>query len=226
MLDGAVPSAECLRSRPHLKCNIPNCVTPLLRRQTYTRHFAHYSKEEEPPMPQYPRLTRPIVELHLRRTSVLVLAAVFAFATFLAGCGSSGGDSGDATSTGTGSVDDSAATASATAEVTKYLTLPTKILQTEKFTPKEGDLVYNVSCNLAIVGCSQISEEIGKATTAMGGRFDKCDAGTTPSQAQSCFTNAVNANANVIVVNGVPVVGAGSGYAQANSAGIPVVGIF
>ena len=120
----------------------------------------------------------------------------------------------------------SSVVAYATAQVAKYSAIPTKIQETQKFKPKKGLLFYNISCNLAIVGCAEISNEIGQATVAMGERFKSCNAGTTASQAASCFVNAVNAHAAAIVVNDVPRVGSGNGYALAAKAKIPIIGAF
>jgi ABC-type sugar transport system substrate-binding protein len=104
--------------------------------------------------------------------------------------------------------------------------MPTHILQTEKITPPKGKLVYNITCSLSVTGCSQISGEIGDAATAAGEQFQRCDAGATPTQADGCFTNAVNAKAAVIVVNAVGTNQAGVGYRAAAAAGIPIVGVF
>ena len=106
------------------------------------------------------------------------------------------------------------------------LKLPTTILETKKFTPKRGELIYNISCNLAIVGCSEISTEIGDAVVALGDKFQRCNAGTTFTQAQGCFTNAVNAKASAIVDNDVAKVTSGTGYSQAAAAHIPIIGAF
>lgn len=145
----------------------------------------------------------------------------------VAACSSGGGGSSGATSGSGGSGGASnPIVASAQTAVAQHLKFPTKILETQKFTPKPGKMIYNVSCNLAIVGCGEISTEIGQATKAIGYRFGRCNAGATPTQAQGCFTNAVNAKASVIVDNDVPLVGSGNGFHQANAAGIPIAGAF
>lgn len=150
--------------------------------------------------------------------------AIAAVLLAVAACSSSGGGSSNATS-GSGGTTNSFV-ASAQAAVAQHLKFPTKILETQKFAPKSGKMIYNVSCNLAIVGCGEISTEIGQATKAIGYRFGRCNAGATPTQAQGCFTNAVNAKASVIVDNDVPLVGSGNGFHQANAAGIPIAGAF
>ncbi|HEY1714212.1 MAG TPA: substrate-binding domain-containing protein [Solirubrobacteraceae bacterium] len=165
-----------------------------------------------------------------------VLAAV---ALSLSACGSSssGGSSGGAsggssTVAGTSAGSDpsggssSAAVSQANAAIQKALAVPTKIQETESVGRQSGKLIYNVSCNLAIVGCGEISGEVGDAVKALGDKFARCNAGATATQAQSCFTNAVNAHAAAIVVNDVPEIGSGSGYRQAQSAHIPIVGAF
>jgi inositol transport system substrate-binding protein len=145
----------------------------------------------------------------------------------VAACSSGGGGSSGAKSgSGGGGGASNPLVASAQTAVAQHLKFPTKILETQKFTPKPGKMIYNVSCNLAIVGCGEISTEIGQAAKAIGYRFGRCNAGATPTQAQGCFTNAVNAKASVIVDNDVPLVGSGNGFHQANAAGIPVAGAF
>ncbi len=114
----------------------------------------------------------------------------------------------------------------AKAAITAALKEPTKILETAAFKPKRGQLIYNVSCNLAIVGCSEISNEVSAAVKALGDKFMRCHAGPTPSQAQSCITNAVNAKAAAIVTNDVAANSSGSGYHQAAAAHIPIIGAF
>jgi ABC-type sugar transport system substrate-binding protein len=143
-----------------------------------------------------------------------------------AACGSSGGSSKAAGGGSSASASSNPVMSTAAAAVTQHLTLPTKILETETFTPKPGKMIYNISCNLAIVGCGEISSEIGQATKAIGYKFGRCNAGATPTQAQGCFTNAANAKASVIVDNDVPLVGSGSGFQQAKAAGIPIAGAF
>jgi inositol transport system substrate-binding protein len=152
--------------------------------------------------------------------------AVVAVLLAAAACGSSGGGSSTVGGGSSASASSNPVMSVAQAAVTQHLTLPTKILETGQFTPKPGKMIYNVSCNLAIVGCGEISSEIGQATKAIGYKFGRCNAGATPTQAQGCFTNAANAKASVIVDNDVPLVGSGSGFQQAKAAGIPIAGAF
>jgi ribose transport system substrate-binding protein len=116
--------------------------------------------------------------------------------------------------------------ATAKAHVRAHISRPTKIRQTTKYRPVKGKLIYNVSCSLAVVGCAQISGNIGKAAKAAGEQFKACDAGTTPTKANGCFTDAVNAHAAAIVVNAVGTNQAGIGYKAAAKAGIPIIGVF
>jgi len=150
----------------------------------------------------------------------------------LAGCGSSSSSTSSNASASSGSSKSSSTSgtpaylATAKQNVNAHLRIPTKILQTDRFIAPKGKLVYNISCSLAVTGCSQISGQIGSAATAAGEQFQRCDAGTTPTQADSCFTTAVNAKAAVIVVNAVGTNQAGIGYKAAAAAGIPIVGAF
>jgi ABC-type sugar transport system substrate-binding protein len=157
----------------------------------------------------------------VRRSSLIVVAlAVLACTVLLVAPASNGG------------VDRTSAAsafpylATAQAHVKAHVAKPTKILQTSKYTPIKGKLIYNISCSLAVVGCAQISGNIGKAAKAAGAKFQACDAGTTPTKANGCFTNAVNAKAAAIVVNAVGTNQAGIGYKAAATAGIPIIGVF
>jgi ABC-type sugar transport system substrate-binding protein len=167
-----------------------------------------------------------------------VCAAGAAIAVTGAACGSSSSSSGASSSSGSASASAGGSTstsssggssgivAQANAAIQKALPTPTKVLETEKVASKPGKLIYNVSCNLSIVGCGEISGEVGDAVKALGDKFERCNAGATATQAQSCFTNAVNAKAAAIVVNDVPEIGAGNGYRQAAAAKIPIIGAF
>lgn len=153
-----------------------------------------------------------------RARRVLWLGVAAAAALTIAACGSSSTGSGGSSSPSSGTTSGGSASgagspviSAAQAAVSQHLQFPTKIQETEKFALKPGKTIFNVSCNLAIVGCGEISSEIGDATKAIGYHFGRCNAGATQSQAQGCFTNAVNAKASVIVDNDVPLVGSGSG---------------
>ena len=152
-------------------------------------------------------------------TRVATVASIFS-SMLLAACGTSGSTSSSPSASA------SAYLATARQNVSQHVPIPTHILQTDKYTPTAGKLIFNVSCSLAIVGCAQISQNIGKAAVAAGEQFKACDAGTTPVQANGCFTNAVNAKADAIVVNAVGANQAGIGYQAAAAAGIPIFGVF
>jgi ribose transport system substrate-binding protein len=161
------------------------------------------------------------------RRSVIAVAALSCAALALAACSSSSSSS----STSSGSQTAAASTTSsevakAGEAVSAAEVLPTKILITQSFKPKAGGFIYNIACDQALVGCHVIAEEIQQAATAIGYKYQLCNAGTTPDQASECFTNAINAKPSAIVTNAVGVTAAGNGYAAAKKAGIPIVGIF
>jgi ribose transport system substrate-binding protein len=163
-----------------------------------------------------------------------VLAVLAALAmTGLAGCGSSKdtnstNDSGASKSSGSQSASAPAwltSAQTAAAEATKVPdTVPSNDLG--PFTPPKGKTIYHVACNLALEGCSKIANAIQAGVEALGYKFEKCDGGTTADKIGACFTNAVNAKPDAIVVNGIDVNSAGDGYAAAKKAHIPIIGSF
>ncbi len=161
------------------------------------------------------------------RMKPLVAVLGTALVLVLAGCTSSGttaaGGSGNATAGITG-----AKLAALKAKVAIYEQEPTKILATSlgAFTPKPGGSIYLVSCDLSIVGCHALANGVQTGTEGIGYKFQICNAGTTSDQANKCFTNAINAKPDVIIVDGNGVSVAGAGYAAAKKAGIPIVGLF
>lgn len=161
-----------------------------------------------------------------RRCGAVAVAVVTT--ALVAACGSS--SSGGSTPNGSGSTASGGSTdpavAQASAAVAAAENLPAKILVTKPFTPKAGGSIFNVACDQALVGCHVIAQEIHQAATAIGYKYTLCNAGTTPDQASTCFTNAVNAKPSAIVTNAVGESGAGNGYAAARKAHIPIVGIF
>jgi ribose transport system substrate-binding protein len=114
-------------------------------------------------------------------------------------------------------------------EAEEFATEPTSILQPslglKPYTPKAGGEIFNISCDLSIVGCTTNSDQIKAATKKLGYGFQLCDAGTSPEAPENCFTQAINANPSAIVVNAVGGEQAAGGYAAAEQAGIPVVGV-
>lgn len=152
---------------------------------------------------------------------------------------SSGGGSSSASAASTTSAASTAAAsssssggvpASVAATVKKYETMPQTIPQTalglKPFKPKAGGSIYSISCDLAIVGCNEVSGEVGIGAKAIGYKWTRCNGGTSASAANACFTDAINAKPSAIVVNAIGNSGAAAGYAAAKKAGIPIVGLF
>lgn len=106
--------------------------------------------------------------------------------------------------------------------------VPTSILQTPlgKFTPKSSGLIFHVACNLALEGCSKLANGIKAGTLAMGYKFKLCNGGTTATQINSCFSEAIAAKPTAIVVNGIGASDAGNSFAQAAKAHVPIIGSF
>jgi ribose transport system substrate-binding protein len=119
---------------------------------------------------------------------------------------------------------------SGAAEIAEVSTEPSKIVQPsiglKPFKPKAGGEIYNISCDLSIVGCSTGSNQIKAAAKAIGYSFQVCDAGSSPEAPENCFKQAINAKPAGIVVNAVGAEQAAAGYKAAEEAGIPVVGVF
>ncbi|HEX3962981.1 MAG TPA: substrate-binding domain-containing protein [Trebonia sp.] len=105
---------------------------------------------------------------------------------------------------------------------------PTTIKSTAfgKFTPKPGGSIYLVSCDLTIVGCSRLEQGMKAATAAIGYKLQVCNTGSTETQMDGCFTNAVNAKPSAVIIDGNSAQAAGAGYAEVKKAGIPIVGAF
>ena len=162
---------------------------------------------------------------------VLAVAALLAASPGLAACGSSNGGSsskdGAASQSQSGSAD-AAWLTDAKAKAKGATTIPDKVPSADlgPFTPPKGKTVYHVACNLALEGCSKIANAIQGGVEALGYKFEKCDGGTTADKIGQCFTNAVNAKPDAIVVNGIDAATAGDGYAAAKKAGIPIIGSF
>lgn len=173
--------------------------------------------------------------LHFGRVSVVIMAMVLA-ATMLAACGSDSSSSGTSASQQTSGSTESESTGgnenSALAAITKEVeeaaipptTLPIEEIGLKPYTPKPGAKFVNISCDVSIVGCNTVSNEIGEATEALGYGYTRCDAGSSPEGANRCFTNAVNAKPDAIITNAVGANIAGAGFEAAQKAGIPVIG--
>ncbi|HVW46650.1 MAG TPA: sugar ABC transporter substrate-binding protein [Solirubrobacterales bacterium] len=115
-------------------------------------------------------------------------------------------------------------------EVEELSTEPSGIVQPKiglkPFTPKAGGKIYNISCDLSIVGCTTVSGEIRKATETIGYGYQLCNGGASPEAPNTCFTQAINAKPSAIVVNAIGSEVAAQGYEAAKAAGIPVIGVF
>lgn len=171
---------------------------------------------------------------------VLALALLcVAMAGVLSACGGSSSDTGSATSeeatTGgeeatTGGEEGGADLTALAKEVEEFQTEPSEIIQPsiglEPYTPKPGGKIFNISCDLSIVGCTVVSGNVRHATEAIGYGYQICDAGASPEAPNNCFTQAINAKPSAIVVNAVGAEVAADGYEAARKAGIPVVGVF
>jgi ribose transport system substrate-binding protein len=126
--------------------------------------------------------------------------------------------------------DDVGSEAVATAEdvVAEYTEWPTELPSSElgEFTPPESGLIYHIACDLSLEGCANKADGMKAAADALGLEFEVCDGGATADTIAQCFTNAINADPDVIIPNGIGVDAAGDGYAEAESRGIPIVGSF
>lgn len=160
----------------------------------------------------------------------LAVAMVLAAASGLAACGSDDEDAGagDAAATATQAAEAAAWLTDAQAKAKEATTIPDTVPSADlgPFSPPEGKTVYHVACNLALEGCSKIANAIQGGVEALGYKFEKCDGGTTADKIGQCFTNAVNAKPDAIIVNGIDAATAGDGYAAAEKAGIPIIGSF
>lgn len=129
---------------------------------------------------------------------------------------------------GVGAAQGASSQSSTVALAKAYETVPTKIKSADlgAFKPKPGGYIYYVTCDMAIVGCSLIENQVKLATAAIGYKFSLCDGGTTGQQAAACFTNAINAKPSVIISAGIAEPDSGGGYAAAKKAGIPIIGLY
>jgi ribose transport system substrate-binding protein len=106
--------------------------------------------------------------------------------------------------------------------------VPTSILQTSlgSFKPAKSGLIFHVACNLALEGCSKLANGIKAGTLAMGYKFKLCNGGTTATQINACFQQAIAAKPTAIVVNGIGQADAANSFAAAAKAKVPIVGSF
>jgi|GEM_PF-5992050 len=185
-----------------------------------------------------------------KRSTGWVLMALVALlaALVLTACGSSG----DSSTTDSGSGESAAASTESeptessgegaeegeaeggnsalAAQIEKYETPPTEIVEKQiglkPFKPKAGGSIYTVACDQSIVACHENGENIKAAAEAIGYKDTLCDTGTSPEGPSKCFTQAINAKPSAIIAVATGVEAAPDGYAAAEAAGIPVIGLF
>jgi ribose transport system substrate-binding protein len=160
------------------------------------------------------------------RALALVLCSSAAFGVTACGSSDSGSGGGATTSGDAGSAVPAAAAAAAEKATTPATKIAVVQAGLKPFSPKPGAKIVNISCDVSITGCNAISNGVKAGVQALGYEYTRCDAGKTPDRATSCFTNAVNAKPDAIIVNAVGTSVAADGYAAAKKAGIPVVGLF
>jgi ribose transport system substrate-binding protein len=167
----------------------------------------------------------------MNRRKLLVtawLVSLAAMALVAIGCGSDSKSSSTAASTAASAPSSPAWLTDAKASAAKSTAVPAKIPSTSlgTFTPKSSGTIYHVACNLALEGCSKIANAIKSGTQALGYKFEQCDGGTTADKIGACFTNAINAKPDAIVVNGIGADAAADSFAKVAAAKIPLVGSF
>ena len=157
-----------------------------------------------------------------------LLTAGVALTLSLAACSGSSTNTSDSASGSTATSGQSANLDAAKAAVTEAEKEPTTIGSAPfgKFSPKPGGSIYLISCDLSIVGCSRVNDGLKAASAALGYKYEVCNAGSTQTQLNGCFTNAVNAKPSVVVNDAASQEQAGAGYAALKKAGIKHVGMF
>ena len=168
------------------------------------------------------------------RTGLLAVCVVLALSAIAAGCGSSsssskvaavGSGSGGSAS---GSESQSSGVAYAKAQVAKYTNLVTS------FSPPgpalhglkgklAGKTVWYIPVFLQAPIFTADAQDIAQPLALAGASVHICDAGSNPSQASSCITEAVKSHAAAIVTDAMNDSFASSAYASAVAAKIPVV---
>jgi ribose transport system substrate-binding protein len=128
--------------------------------------------------------------------------------------------------TGDSAPDDPVAAAQAVVDATTQWPTDLPSAELGEFTPPEEGLIYHIACDLSLEGCANKADGMEAAAEALGLDFEVCDGGATADTIAQCFTNAINADPDVIIPNGIGIDAAGDGYAQAEAAGIPIVGSF
>jgi ribose transport system substrate-binding protein len=147
----------------------------------------------------------------------------------VSGCGSDDDDKGSESASSSASDGGAPAWLVAAQEATKENTqVPTEIesMALGPFDPPAQGLIYHVACNLALEGCSKNAKGLESGVKALGYEFKMCDGGTTADKIGSCFTNAINAKPDAIVVNGIGADSAADSFAKVAKAGIPLIGMY
>jgi ribose transport system substrate-binding protein len=147
---------------------------------------------------------------------IMLLALVGAGA-----CSSSTNTSGttgtSAATGGGGSADAAKALAAAYAgQLGQPPTTPTK--------PKAGVNLWVVSCGESVPSCSTVTAAAMEAGQAVGWTVNKCDGKLNPGDWGACIRQAISAKANVIIPMGIDCPAVQAPVAEANAAGIKVVG--
>ena len=163
-----------------------------------------------------------------RGRKLVALAATVAAAVTIAACG----DDGDSSAASSGEPSSSAETEAWLTNAEEIATAAEQVPETipsaelGEFTPKPGASIYYVACNLALEGCSRNERAQKAAAAAIGYDFKSCNGGTTADKVGQCFTNAINAKPDAIVVNGIGVDLAKDSFEAVREAGIPLIGSF
>jgi ribose transport system substrate-binding protein len=169
--------------------------------------------------------------MDMRRWRGTALALSAALALGLTACGSDDDASSNAGGTEATTAASSSSVAPEIAERVETASTPAteiKVVQEglEPFEPKPGAKIFNISCDVSIIGCNSISNNIKAGIEALDYDYTRCDSGKSPDGATKCFTNAINQKPDVIITNAIGVDGAADGFAAAEKAGIPVVALF
>jgi ribose transport system substrate-binding protein len=164
----------------------------------------------------------------------LLIGVVAVCLTLAVACSDSSDDAGSA-SDDTGASEDTGSDASGDAAdwlaeaqdvVAQYSESPaeTPTAAFGEYTPPEEASIYYIACDLSLEDCALKADASQDAADELGYDFEVCDGGTSADSIGQCFTNAVNADPDVVISNGIGVAEAGDGYAALAEAGIPIVG--
>lgn len=170
------------------------------------------------------------MSMRRRRGTALVLSAVLALSITACGSDDDASPSAGTNDAATTAAETSGVSAEVVERVEQASTPATEIKVVQEglkpFDPKPGAKIVNISCDVSIVGCNSISNGIKAGIETLGYDYERCDVGKSPDGPNRCFTTAINAKPDVIIINAIGVAGAADGYAAAEKAGIPVVALF